>query len=477
MPFRPSAGSDAKKSGNEVPAKRRCLLNCLIHVALGRCNFPFLLCSRPSQTPTTLHPSSGPKDLLSIFFVHLLLAIYEKSSCALLNRDEDPIESLSVHKRHTGSSLTSRVHEIREGSASPIHETAVIRVHGALPLYSAAPSDMVRCSSTISCHLLHGLVYSNLDSPTRRRGSSPFHICSSGLDVLIIAFFAFPTIVLHSFIYCSFKQANMQYTLVLAAAALAQAHEHLHGRFHGYHQKRDEVTVTDVIITTVTEYVTAGAIPTTQAEIASSSFVSIAAPSSSTESSATTESSVYSSAAAHVPATSSTSSSSSEYYVPTTSATSSAISSATSVYSSSSVVSSSSTTASSAASSAASSSSDSTSSGESNSGQATFYGGNVAGGDCSFSTYTLPSGMYGTALSSSNWNTSANCGGCVSVSYGGKSITAMVSKGNFNLQLRRILLTKLPRSSTSARAAARTISTSSQTPFPPLQARVSASST
>lgn len=60
------------------------------------------------------------------------------------------------------------------------------------------------------------------------------------------------------------------------------------------------------------------------------------------------------------------------------------------------------------------------------SGQATFYGGNVQGGACSFSTYTLPSGLYGTALSDSNWATSANCGGCVAVSYGGKTITAMV---------------------------------------------------
>lgn len=60
------------------------------------------------------------------------------------------------------------------------------------------------------------------------------------------------------------------------------------------------------------------------------------------------------------------------------------------------------------------------------SGQATFYGGNTQGGACSFSTYTLPAGLYGTALSSSNWDNSGNCGGCVSVSYGGKSITAMV---------------------------------------------------
>ncbi|KAF8850598.1 hypothetical protein BDZ45DRAFT_632785 [Acephala macrosclerotiorum] len=61
------------------------------------------------------------------------------------------------------------------------------------------------------------------------------------------------------------------------------------------------------------------------------------------------------------------------------------------------------------------------------SGQATYYGGNVAGGACSFSTYTLPSGIFGTALSDSNWDTSANCGACVSVTGpSGNSITAMI---------------------------------------------------
>lgn len=60
------------------------------------------------------------------------------------------------------------------------------------------------------------------------------------------------------------------------------------------------------------------------------------------------------------------------------------------------------------------------------SGQSTFYGGNVKGGTCSFSTYTLPSGLYGTAFSGSAWDNAANCGGCVEVSHGGKKITAMV---------------------------------------------------
>jgi len=60
------------------------------------------------------------------------------------------------------------------------------------------------------------------------------------------------------------------------------------------------------------------------------------------------------------------------------------------------------------------------------SGKSTFYGGNVQGGTCSFSTYTLPAGLYGTAFSGQAWNNAANCGGCVKVTHGGKTITAMV---------------------------------------------------
>ncbi|KAH7317920.1 RlpA-like double-psi beta-barrel-protein domain-containing protein-containing protein [Rhexocercosporidium sp. MPI-PUGE-AT-0058] len=61
------------------------------------------------------------------------------------------------------------------------------------------------------------------------------------------------------------------------------------------------------------------------------------------------------------------------------------------------------------------------------SGEATFYGGNVAGGTCSFSTFTLPAGVFGTALSDSNWDSSANCGACVSVTGpNGNAITAMI---------------------------------------------------
>ena len=105
------------------------------------------------------------------------------------------------------------------------------------------------------------------------------------------------------------------------------------------------------------------------------------------------------------------------------------------------------------------------------SGQATFYGGNVQGGACSFSTYTLPSGLMGTALSSSNWASSANCGGCVSVNHGGKSITAMVRPPILKPTTSRLINS---RSSTNARAAAPIISTSFLTLSPPLLTLVSA---
>ena len=64
----------------------------------------------------------------------------------------------------------------------------------------------------------------------------------------------------------------------------------------------------------------------------------------------------------------------------------------------------------------------------SNSGQATYYGGNISGGTCSFSTYSLPSGIFGTALSDSNWDNAGNCGACIEVTGpSGNSIKAMVS--------------------------------------------------
>lgn len=62
-----------------------------------------------------------------------------------------------------------------------------------------------------------------------------------------------------------------------------------------------------------------------------------------------------------------------------------------------------------------------------NRGEATFYGGNVAGGMCSFTGYTIPAGIWGTALSDSNWLGAGNCGACVSVTGPrGNQLTAMV---------------------------------------------------
>ncbi|KAJ4363321.1 hypothetical protein N0V95_001094 [Ascochyta clinopodiicola] len=61
-------------------------------------------------------------------------------------------------------------------------------------------------------------------------------------------------------------------------------------------------------------------------------------------------------------------------------------------------------------------------------GQATFYGGNTSGGKCSFSGYTVPSSLYGTAISDSNWSGAGACGTCVSVTGpSGNKITAMVT--------------------------------------------------
>ncbi|KAJ5397646.1 hypothetical protein N7509_005759 [Penicillium cosmopolitanum] len=75
------------------------------------------------------------------------------------------------------------------------------------------------------------------------------------------------------------------------------------------------------------------------------------------------------------------------------------------------------------------------------SGEATFYGGNVAGGTCSFSGYTIPSNLFGTAFSGAVWDNAAKCGSCVAVTGpNGKTIKAMIvdkcpecAEGHFDL--------------------------------------------
>ncbi|KAJ5128119.1 hypothetical protein N7448_008898 [Penicillium atrosanguineum] len=50
------------------------------------------------------------------------------------------------------------------------------------------------------------------------------------------------------------------------------------------------------------------------------------------------------------------------------------------------------------------------------------------GGACSFVDYSLPSGVDGsTCVSEKIWNDGAQCGGCISVTYKGKTITVMVT--------------------------------------------------
>ncbi|EKG14265.1 Barwin-related endoglucanase [Macrophomina phaseolina MS6] len=49
-------------------------------------------------------------------------------------------------------------------------------------------------------------------------------------------------------------------------------------------------------------------------------------------------------------------------------------------------------------------------------------------GACAFVDYTLPDGIDGsTCVSEEIWDSAANCGGCISVTYKGKTITVMVT--------------------------------------------------
>ncbi|KAF4435737.1 hypothetical protein F53441_13441 [Fusarium austroafricanum] len=64
---------------------------------------------------------------------------------------------------------------------------------------------------------------------------------------------------------------------------------------------------------------------------------------------------------------------------------------------------------------------------EVNSGTSTHYGGNVSGGTCGFVSYTIPSGIYGTAFSGPNWDNAGVCGSCIEVTGPtGKKIKAMI---------------------------------------------------
>ncbi|KAG8168364.1 hypothetical protein KVR01_001113 [Diaporthe batatas] len=61
------------------------------------------------------------------------------------------------------------------------------------------------------------------------------------------------------------------------------------------------------------------------------------------------------------------------------------------------------------------------------SGTSTFYGGNLNGGACSFTTMSvIPSGLYGTAFPGSAWNNAAKCGTCLEVTGPNGKIKVMV---------------------------------------------------
>ncbi|OBS22445.1 hypothetical protein FPOA_08782 [Fusarium poae] len=64
--------------------------------------------------------------------------------------------------------------------------------------------------------------------------------------------------------------------------------------------------------------------------------------------------------------------------------------------------------------------------GASVSGSSTFYGGNLSGGNCMFTTYTLPAGILGTAFSGQKWDNSANCGACIEVTGPSGTVKAMI---------------------------------------------------
>lgn len=60
------------------------------------------------------------------------------------------------------------------------------------------------------------------------------------------------------------------------------------------------------------------------------------------------------------------------------------------------------------------------------SGQATFTEGSVSGGTCSFTNYSLPTGIYGAGLGPANWANGSKCGACLQVEGPQGSVNVMV---------------------------------------------------
>ena len=59
-------------------------------------------------------------------------------------------------------------------------------------------------------------------------------------------------------------------------------------------------------------------------------------------------------------------------------------------------------------------------------GDATFTGGNIGGGTCSFANYSFLAGLSGTGIGPSNWATGGKCGACLRVNGPKGSVRVMV---------------------------------------------------
>ncbi|TLD19848.1 hypothetical protein PspLS_09597 [Pyricularia sp. CBS 133598] len=59
-------------------------------------------------------------------------------------------------------------------------------------------------------------------------------------------------------------------------------------------------------------------------------------------------------------------------------------------------------------------------------GKASHYSGNLPGGNCMLTSYTIPAGMFGTAIANSNYDSSSMCGVCLNVNGPSGSMKVMV---------------------------------------------------
>jgi len=82
-------------------------------------------------------------------------------------------------------------------------------------------------------------------------------------------------------------------------------------------------------------------------------------------------------------------------------------------------------------------------------------GGNISGGTCMFTNYTLPAGIYGSTMAGANWDSGLLCGACLNVQSKKGSAVVMVRTCSYIVPPYRNLILRFTPHVTNRRTMAR----------------------